>query len=44
VPEQQGFETALGGLEITDGVFTRPAEVADGFVLHRRDIDGGEVT
>ena len=44
VPEHKGFETARGGLEITDGVFTSPAEVTDGFVLHSRDIDGGEVT
>jgi hypothetical protein len=41
--EQQGVEAALGGLEIGDGVFTRPTEVADGFVFHRRDIDGGEI-
>ena len=44
VPAHKGVETALGGLESTDGVFTRPAEVTDGCVLHRRDIDGGEVT
>jgi hypothetical protein len=41
--EQKGFETELGGLEIADGIFTSPAEVTDGFVLHRRDIDGGEI-
>jgi hypothetical protein len=41
--EQEGFEPILGGLEIADGIFTRAAEVADGFVFHRRDIDGGEI-
>ena len=44
VAQQEGFETKLGGLEITDGIFTSPAEVADGFVFHRGDIDGGEIT
>jgi hypothetical protein len=42
--EQEGFEPKLGGLEIADGIFTRAAEVAAGFVFPRRDIDGGEVT
>src|SRR4029453_1902118 len=44
VPEQKGFEPELGGLEITDGVFTSPTEVTDGFAPHPRDIDGSEVT
>jgi hypothetical protein len=44
VSEQQGVETARGGLEIADGIFTSPAEVADGFIFHRGDIDGGEIT
>jgi hypothetical protein len=43
-PEPAGVEPALGGLELTDGVFTRPAEVTDGFVFHRWDLDAGEIT
>ena len=42
--KQKGVETELGGLKIAEGIFTSPAEVADGFVFHRRDFDGGEVT
>jgi hypothetical protein len=42
--EQEGVEPTLGGLEIAEGIFTRAAEIADGCVFHRRDIDGGEVT
>jgi hypothetical protein len=41
--EQKGLETKLGGLEIGDGVFPSPAEVTDGFVFHRRNLDGGEI-
>ena len=41
--QQKGFETELGIFEIADGIFTRAAEVADGFVFHRRDLDGGEI-
>ena len=44
VPEQKRFEPKLGGLEITDGIFTSPAEVADGFIFDLGDIDRGEVT
>ena len=44
VPQPQGFQTKFRGLEVTDGIFTRAAQVADGFVFHRRDIDGGEIT
>ena len=43
VAEPNGVETALGGLELSAGVFTCPAEVADGLVRHRRDLDGGKV-
>ena len=43
VSEQKGFEPKLGGLQILYGIFTRAAEVADGFVFHRRDRDGGEI-
>jgi hypothetical protein len=44
VSEQQGVEPALGGLEIAEGLVTSPAEVAEGFIVHRGDIDGGEST
>jgi len=40
--EHKGFETALGVCEITDGIFTRPGEVAHGFIVPLRDIDRSE--
>src|SRR5262245_19982862 len=44
VPEQECFEAKLGVFEITEGIFTGSAEVADGFVFHLGDIDQGEIT
>ena len=44
MPEQEGFEPQFGRFEITDGVFTRTSEVADRFILHGGDIDGGQIT
>jgi hypothetical protein len=44
VPEHKGFETELGSLESTDGIFTSPAQISDGSVFHPGDIDGGEIT
>ena len=41
--EQEGFETELGILESADGVFTRPGEVADGFIFDVGDRDQGEI-
>jgi hypothetical protein len=41
--EQEGFETELGILEIADSVFTRPGEVADGFIFCVWDRDQGEI-
>src|SRR5262249_13787515 len=41
--EQEGFETELGILEIANGVFTRPGEVADGFIFDLGDRDQGEI-
>lgn len=32
VPEQEGFETHLGRLQITEGIFTHPAQVTDRFI------------
>jgi hypothetical protein len=43
VSEQKGFEPKLGGLQIPYSIFTCAAEVADGFVFHRRDLDSGEI-
>jgi hypothetical protein len=36
VSEQKGFEPELGGFDIAQGIFTSPAEVADGFIFHSR--------
>jgi hypothetical protein len=43
VPSREGFETQLRLLQSPQGIFTRPAEVADGFIVDGGDIDGGEV-
>jgi hypothetical protein len=43
VPPQKGFQPKFGGLEVTDGIFTCAAQVADGFIFNCGDIDGGEV-
>lgn len=39
VSEPTGVETAWGVLEITEGIFTRPAEVAHGCIVDLGDID-----
>jgi hypothetical protein len=43
VPEQKGFETALGIFEITEGIFACPGAVAHGFIFHLGDRDRGEI-
>jgi hypothetical protein len=43
VSPQEGFETELGILKSTAGIFARPSEIANGFVFNRGDIDGGEI-
>jgi hypothetical protein len=43
-PEPARFESKLGGLAIPEGIFTRPAEVADGFIFQRGDLDRDEST
>src|SRR5215470_5720468 len=43
VPQEKGFQPKLRGLQITDGIFTRPAQVSNRFILNRWDIDRGEV-
>jgi hypothetical protein len=45
VPEQEGLETQVSGFEVTDGLFTRSAQLAEGFIfdlgdVHRREITG----
>ena len=42
--QQQGVETALGVFAIAEGSFTRPGEIANGFILDLGDIDRGEST
>ena len=43
VPQQKRFETALGGLEIPDGIFTGPAQSPDGFVFDLWNLDRREL-
>ena len=43
VPQEKGFEPELRGLEIADGIFTRPAQVTNGFIFDLGHIDRGEV-
>src|SRR5512132_4324966 len=42
MPQQKRVAPELGGREIPDGVFTRPAPLADGFVFDRWHRDGSE--
>ena len=43
VPQQEGFEPQLGRLQIPQGLFPRPTQVADRCIVEGRDIDRGEV-
>ena len=43
VPQQEGFAPQLGRLQIPQGIFSRPTEVADGFIVDGGDIHRGEV-
>ena len=43
VPAQEkGFETLLGGFEVTDAILTGATQIANGVVLDLGDVDGGE--
>ena len=42
VPQPQGVQTTCRGLEVTAGIVTRAAQVADGCICNVGDIDGGE--
>jgi hypothetical protein len=44
VAEHDGFQTARGGLQIAEGVFTCPDEITKSFICHPRDIDHSEIT
>jgi len=41
--EQKGFEAKLGRLQIVERIFTRTAQVTNGFVFDFGDIDWGEI-
>ena len=41
--QEEGLQPVLGGLAIPDRILTRAGEVADGFVLDRRDRDRGQI-
>jgi hypothetical protein len=43
LPEQEGFEPKRGGFEIAYGLFTCPAKVPNGFIVHAGDIDGRKI-
>jgi len=42
--EPEGFETELSRLEVSQGIFTGAAEIANGFVFDLGNGDGGEIT
>jgi hypothetical protein len=44
VPEPEGFETALRGLEVPQGILAGAGEIAHRVIVHLGDIDGGEIT
>jgi hypothetical protein len=44
LPQEKRLEPKLGGLEIADGIIRRPAQVTNGFIRTRRDIDRREIT
>lgn len=41
--QENRFEAKRGGLEITEGICTRPTQIPDRLVLDRRDVAGGEL-
>ena len=43
MPQQKRFEPERGGLEIPEGLFASPAQVAEGFVFDLWNLDGSEV-
>jgi hypothetical protein len=43
VPQEKRFEPAFGGLEILDGIFAGPAQIADGLVFDLWNLDGRQI-
>jgi hypothetical protein len=43
VAQEKRFGPESGGLEIMEGVFTGPSEVANGFIFHGGDIHRGKI-
>jgi hypothetical protein len=41
--EHAGRETARGSLQVTDRIVARSGEIAAGFIVHVRNIHGGEI-
>ena len=44
LPELEGFEPDLGGLQVPDGIVAGAGAIAHGVIVHGGDIDGGEIT
>jgi hypothetical protein len=41
--EPEGFETELGRLEVSQGIFTGAGEITHGFIFYLGNLDGGEI-
>jgi hypothetical protein len=44
MPEQDGFQAEFCRVQLSEGIFTGAGEVADGFLVHGGDIDGGAIS
>ena len=44
LPEENGFEAELGGLELAQGIFTGTGEIANGVIFYPGNVDGCEIT
>jgi hypothetical protein len=44
VPQQKGLQTQLGGVELTEPIFTRPTQITPGCLFTLGDRDGGAVS
>jgi hypothetical protein len=40
---QEGFETELGGFEVSQGIFTGTGEITHGFIFDLGNVNGGEI-
>jgi hypothetical protein len=43
LPEQEGVEPECGGLQVPPGIFAGTAQIPNGFIFDRGDIDGGKI-